>query len=229
MVDIKGNIAAVRQDIAEAAVRTGRNVPAIKIIAVTKTIAVDKIKTAIEAGLTALGENRVQEMTAKMPELPADIEWHLIGHLQTNKVKYIADRVSMIHSMESLALAKEIDRRGSRLGRRIPVLVQVNVAGETAKFGLRPGEVADFVAEVGSYPGLAVSGLMTMAPYVADPEEARPVFRELRELGDRLKTMGIPGVTMDYLSMGMSNDYKIAVEEGANLLRIGSRIFGERY
>jgi pyridoxal phosphate enzyme (YggS family) len=229
MVDIKGNIAAVRQDIAEAAVRTGRDDRAIKIIAVTKTIAVDKIKTAIEAGLTALGENRVQEMTAKMPELPADIEWHLIGHLQTNKVKYIADRVRMVHSLDSLALAKEIDRRGSRLGRRIPVLVQVNVAGETTKFGLRPGEVADFVAEAGSLPGLAVSGLMTMAPYVTDPEEARPVFRGLRELGGRLKTMGIPGVTMDYLSMGMSNDYKIAVEEGANLLRIGSRIFGERY
>lgn len=229
MVDIIGNIATVRQDVAEAAAKVGRDVSAIKIIAVTKTISVDNISIALEAGLKALGENRVQEMTDKIPELPLDVEWHLIGHLQSNKVKYIAERVNMIHSLESLSLAKEISRRGVQLGRRIPVLVQVNVAGEETKFGLYPGEVVDFVAEAGGYPGLAVSGLMTMAPYVADPEEARPIFRGLREIGDRLKTMDIPGVRMDYLSMGMSNDYKVAVEEGANLLRIGSRIFGERY
>jgi pyridoxal phosphate enzyme (YggS family) len=229
MMDILGNIAVVRQEVAAAAARVGRDAAGIKIIAVTKTIQSDKIKIAVASGLTALGENRVQEMTAKIPELPPEVEWHLIGHLQTNKVKYIAEQVSMIHSLDSLDLAREIDRQGSRHGRRIPVLVQVNVAGEDTKFGLSPGETADFVAAVGTYPGLAVSGLMTIAPYVADPEEVRLVFRKLREIRDRLKTMDIPGIKMDYLSMGMSNDYNIAVEEGANLLRIGSRIFGERY
>jgi len=229
MVDIKRNIAEVRQDIEAAAAGSGRDVSDIKIIAVTKTVSADKIKIALETGITALGENRVQEMTAKIPELPDYVEWHLIGHLQSNKVKYIAGQVHMVHSLDSLSLAKEIDRWGVRLGRRIPVLVQVNVAGEAAKFGLKPGETADFVTELSCCPGLAVSGLMTVAPYVTDPEEARPVFRELREIGERLKTMGIPGIRMDYLSMGMSNDYKVAVEEGANLLRIGSCIFGERY
>ncbi len=229
MADIKGNIAAVRQGVAAAAARAGRDSTAVKIIAVTKTIPMDKIKTAIACGLDTLGENRVQEMTAKMPELPEKVSWHLIGHLQSNKVKYIAERVSMIHSLDSLSLAREIDRQGVRLGRRIPVLVQVNVAGEATKFGLSANEVADFLAAAGGYDGLTVSGLMTMAPYLADPEEARPVFRQLRKLSERLKTMGIPGIRMDYLSMGMSNDYKVAVEEGANLIRIGSRIFGERY
>lgn len=229
MVDIKGNIDAVRQEVAAAAARSGRSVTDIKIIAVSKTIAVEKVRIALAAGLTALGENRVQEMTAKMAELPADVQWHLIGHLQSNKVKYIAERVAMIHSLESLPLAREIDRRGVQLSRKIPVLIQVNVAGEATKFGLAPNEVNDFLTEVGGYPGLAVCGLMTMAPYVAASEETRPVFRELRELKDKLKTMDIPGVRLDYLSMGMSNDYTIAVEEGANILRIGSRIFGERY
>lgn len=229
MVDIKGNIALVRQVVAEAAAKVGRDAAAIKIIAVTKTISVDKISIALETGINALGENRVQEMMDKLPELPLGAEWHLIGHLQTNKVKYIAEKVNMIHSLDSLALAKEIDRRGTQAGRRIPALIQVNVAGEATKFGLEPGEVTDFAAEAGGYPGLAVSGLMTIAPYAADPEEVRPVFRGLREIGAKLKTMGIPGVNMDYLSMGMSNDYRVAVEEGANLLRIGSRIFGERY
>lgn len=229
MVDIKGNIAAVRQEIAAAAARSGRGGENIKIIAVSKTIAVEKIRIALDAGLTSLGENRVQEMTAKMQELPADVQWHLIGHLQSNKVKYITAGVAMIHSLDSLPLAKEIDRQGVKLGRRIPVLIQVNVAGEATKFGIAPREAADFAAEAGGYPGLAVSGLMTIAPYVTDPEEVRPVFRELRKLRDKLKDMGIPGAGMDFLSMGMSNDYIIAVEEGANILRIGSRIFGERY
>lgn len=228
-MDIKGNIAEVRQEIAAAAARSGRSDSVIKIIAVTKTISVDKIKLALEGGIGALGENRVQEMTSKIPDLPESVEWHLIGHLQSNKVKYIAGRVGMIHSLDSLSLAGEIDRQGKRLGRRVPVLVQVNVAGETTKFGLAPGEVTDFITELSGYTGLAVSGLMTVAPYVTDPEEVRPVFRELGELSGRLKKMDIPGIRMDYLSMGMSNDYKVAVEEGANLLRIGSRIFGERY
>jgi len=152
----------------------------------------------------------------------------LIGHLQTNKVKYIIDKVAMIHSLDRIPLAEEISKRAEKLGMEINVLVQVNVAEEESKFGLAVEDTIDFISESSHYPGIKIKGLMTMAPFVADPEETRPVFRELRVLKDKINKQNIPGVRLTELSMGMTNDYKIAIEEGATLVRIGSAIFGER-
>jgi len=194
---------------------------------VTKTVPVERIREAVDAGLTVLGENRVQELTAKYP-LVEGVEWHLIGHLQSNKVKYIVDKVSLFHALDSLSLAEEINKRMAPLGRAMDVLIQVNVAGEGTKFGIKPEETRDFVDAVRKLPGLKIRGLMTIGPFVADPEEVRPVFRRLRLLAEEVKTIGFPGVEMRHLSMGMSNDYIIAVEEGATLLRLGSVLFGPR-
>lgn len=227
MSGVSENISEVLHQIREAAGRAGRNPSEIGIVAVTKTVPVEKIKKAVACGIKSLGENRVQELSEKYPMLHG-VEWHLIGHLQSNKVKYIADIVTMIHSLDSLTLADEINKRMSALGRTMDVLVQVNVADESTKYGIMPQQAIPFIETVGRLPGLRVKGLMTIAPFVADPEEVRWVFRHLRMLAEEVKTMGFPGVDMKHLSMGMSNDYIIAVEEGATLVRIGSTIFGHR-
>ncbi len=227
MNDIIDNIGEVRERVRKSAEKVGRDPDEIKIVAVTKTVPVEKIKLAVESGLTILGENRVQELLEKDPAL-SGVEWHLIGHLQTNKVKYIVDKVSMLHSLDSIGLAGEISKRMNTLGRVMEVLVQVNVAGEESKFGIKPSEAVGFVDAVRKLPGLKLKGLMTIAPMVTDPEETRPVFRQLKNLAEEIKTMGYPEVEMSHLSMGMSNDYKVAVEEGATLIRLGSTIFGSR-
>lgn len=228
MSQIAANLAEVKKKIIASAERVGRDPAEIKLIAVTKTVGIPQMLEAIEAGVTAIGENRVQEINRKFPELHKPVEWHLIGHLQTNKVKYIIDKVALIHSLDSLSLAEEISKRARQAGKEMPVLVQVNVAEEESKHGLKLGETEAFIRNVANLDGLRISGLMTMAPLVEDPEEARPVFRRLRLLSEELKAKAIPGIELRYLSMGMTNDFDVAIEEGANLIRIGTAIFGAR-
>lgn len=226
-VDVRANLQQVLERVAAAAARAGRRPEEIKLVAVTKGVPVEVMKEALAAGVKAFGENRAQELAAKYPLFPPGVEWHFIGHLQTNKVKQVMERACLIHSLDSWRLALEISKRAKERGKTVPVLVQVNVSGEKTKYGLAPGEVKDFLLEVSALPGIAVRGLMTIAPLVDDPEEARPVFRELCRLAARLRAE-LPAVDLELLSMGMSNDYTVAVEEGANIIRVGSAIFGPR-
>ncbi len=226
-VNIKENIAAVRARIAAAAQRAGRNPEDITLVAVSKTVEPQRIIEAIDGGITHLGENRVQELVKKYDAIPGRIQWHLIGHLQTNKVKYIIDKVSLVHSVDSIELAKEIDRRANRRGTVVNILIQVNVAGEETKFGISPDQVEDMIEEIRSYPGIKVKGLMTIAPFAENPEEIRYVFRELNKKYIDIKRKNIDNIDMEYLSMGMSNDFEVAIEEGSNMVRIGTAIFGK--
>ena len=224
-VDITANIVRVRERLEAAAKRAGRNPGEIKVVAVTKGVGPKLIQRAIDCGLNAFGENRVQELLAKIPHLPDGIEWHFVGHLQSNKVKKLINRVSLIHSLDRWSLAQAISREALKSGLKVRVLVEVNVSGERTKAGVKPDEVKDFVEEAANLPGVLVCGLMTIAPFGRD---ARPCFRQLREIFDSLNKGGVLGWKMEYLSMGMSADFEVAVEEGANLLRIGSAIFGQR-
>ncbi len=228
---LRENLERVRARLAEAASASGRDPGEIRVIAVTKTVEPAQVKEAIEAGVTDIGENRAQEARAKFDALGEDacrLRWHFIGHLQTNKVKYVVKICDMIHSLDRLSLAYEIDKRARRAGRVLETLVQVNVSGEKSKFGLPPEEVPGFVRRVAQLQGLRIVGLMTMAPYTSDAEETRPYFRGLRQLFRRLEADPPEGVEMKYLSMGMSNDYVVAVQEGANMVRIGTAIFGAK-
>ncbi|MGQ9824593.1 MAG: YggS family pyridoxal phosphate-dependent enzyme, partial [Desulfotomaculales bacterium] len=218
---VQENIRRLREKIAQAAVRAGRKPDEVRLVAVTKGVSPERVKEALAAGVRACGENRVQEMLAKQPLLPAGTEWHFIGHLQTNKVKYIIGRINLLHSLDSWRLAREIDRLAGRRGKEMKVLVQVNVSGEKTKSGLAPEEVLDFLEALYELPALRARGLMTIAPAVRDPEEARPVFRHLRLLLERARAR-FPGTRLDCLSMGMSGDYPVAVEEGASILWIGT-------
>jgi len=226
--DVKSNVEQVRKRIAEAAVKSGRKPEDIHIVAVTKTKGIEVIRKAVEEGIYDLGENKVQELLEKYDNIDSRCRWHLIGHLQTNKVKYIIDKVSLIHSLDSLELAKEIQKRAEKADRVMDVLVQVNVAGEESKFGISPSEVRDFLLSVRKYKNLKVRGLMTIAPYAENPEDIRWVFRDLNKIFIDIKSENIDNIYMDYLSMGMSNDFEIAVEEGSNMVRIGTSIFGKR-
>ncbi|MGI9951129.1 YggS family pyridoxal phosphate-dependent enzyme [Moorellaceae bacterium AZ2] len=229
MVELKDNIARVQERIARAARKVGRQPEEITLIAVTKNVPVERIREAVAAGIKELGENRVQELLEKQPYLAEEgVSWHLIGHLQRNKVKYVWNRVRLIHSLDSLELARELEKRAGAAGEKIKVLVEVNVAGESSKFGLPVEAVPGFVKELTGFSSLKVLGLMTVAPLVDDPEEVRPVFRRLRELAREIEALALPGVEMRYLSMGMTNDFEVAVEEGANMVRIGTAIFGPR-
>lgn len=228
MASIASNLHIVRDKVSQAALKVGRNPEDIQIIAVTKTVDIPQMEEAIAAGITAVGENRVQEITKKYPLLKEKVDWHLIGHLQTNKVKYIIDKVKMIHSLDRFSLVKEISKRAQQQGIVMPVLVQVNVAEEESKFGLKVEEVIPFIKDIVGIKGLKILGLMTMAPFVEDAEEVRYVFRDLRNLAEKITKQAIPGVEMKHLSMGMTNDYEVAVEEGATLIRVGTGIFGQR-
>lgn len=227
MSSVTANIQEVIEQVRMSALKANRNPSDIQIVAVTKTVPVERIRQAVDAGMTVLGENRVQELLDKHPEVDG-VDWHLIGHLQTNKVKYIADKITLLHSLDSTGLAEELNKRMNAAGRVLDVLVQVNVADESTKFGIKPSDTFDFIDSLRKLTGIKVKGLMTIGPYVSDPEEVRPVFRQLRELAGKVKTMDFPGVEMVHLSMGMSNDYTVAVEEGATLIRLGSIIFGSR-
>lgn len=212
----------------EAAERAGRNPEDVKIVAVSKTVEPARIKNAFECGITDFGENRVQELCKKYDIIDMKCNWHLIGHLQTNKVKYITDKVCLIHSLDRMELAAEMDKRAEKAGRRLDALVQVNISGEDTKFGINPGDALRFMKEVSIMGNIRIRGLMTIAPEVQNPEEIRWVFAGLRKLLIDIKEENIDNINMDYLSMGMSNDFEVAIEEGANIVRIGTALFGRR-
>lgn len=226
-MSLQENLARVRERISAASLRSGRDPADIKLVAVTKTIPVEIIKEALVLGVLSLGENRVQEFLIKQPVLNHDIEWHFIGHLQTNKVKKIIGKVSLIHSLDRWPLAVAISRAACEAGIAARALIQVNVAGEATKHGLSPAEAEDFARAAGALPGLELRGLMTIAPDCDDPEEVRYVFRQTAELARGLKD-NIQGINMDILSMGMTGDFEVALEEGSNLIRLGTALFGTR-
>lgn len=224
-MSIKDNLTKLKNDIREIAVASMRNPDEIELVAVTKMHSADEIKEIIESGHFILGENRVQEALEKIPQLPDNIRWHLIGHLQTNKVRDAVKYFELIHSVDSERLAEEIDRQAEKINKRMNILIEVNTSGEESKFGLTTKDAPDLIKSISAMQNIRICGLMTMAPFVDDDSIIRHSFRELRLLRDKIAQMHLPNVEMKYLSMGMTNDYKIAIEEGANLLRIGSAIF----
>ncbi len=229
MKSMEQNIAQVRQNIAQAAKKVGRNPEDILLLAVSKTKPVEQIKEAVSYGLTSLGENKVQEIMDKYEPMGEGIHWHLIGHLQTNKVKYIIDKVDMIHSVESIRLAEEIEKRAAAKNKVMDILVEINIAQEESKFGIPVNEVESFLQELSKFSHIRIRGLMTVAPFVENPEENRLYFRKMRELLVDINTKKIDNINMDVLSMGMTGDYMVAIEEGATIVRVGTGIFGERY
>jgi pyridoxal phosphate enzyme (YggS family) len=220
MVDIAGNLARVRERLAHAAERAGRRADGVLLIGVSKTVEEERIRAAVAAGIPALGENRVQEAKAKVAALGRPVPWHLIGHLQTNKVKDALELFDVIHSLDRLELAAELERRAAARGRTVEALLQVNVAAEASKGGVEPDAVGQALDAIGKLAHVRVRGLMTIPPEVEHPEESRRWFRRLRELAER---HGLPE-----LSMGMSGDFEVAVEEGATMVRVGTAIFGPR-
>jgi pyridoxal phosphate enzyme (YggS family) len=223
---IKNNLEIINEKIKKAASSVNRNPEEIKLVAVTRTATTEQIEEAINAGVKIIGENRVQDAKKKYQILTADIEWHLIGHLQTNKVKYAVEIFDCIHSVDSIKLAQEIDKRSLQFGKIMDVLVEVNVSGEETKYGIKSEEVETFLKEISEFPRIRIRGLMTIAPIVADKEEVRPYFRKLRESSEKIKSKHIKNIKMDYLSMGMTEDFEVAIEEGANMVRISRGIFG---
>lgn len=228
MSNIVANVEQIRQRVAAAALRVGRNPADITIIAVSKTRTIDEIRAVLAAGLTHLGENRVQELKEKWPAIGGSATWHLIGSLQTNKAKQALDMADLIHSLDRLSLADELTRLAGRRGVPCRALVEVNVSGEESKHGVSPADLPALLRAISDGGNVLVQGLMTMAPLNDDPEAARPHFRRLRQLADEVRAWGLPGVTMEHLSMGMSGDFEVAVEEGATLVRVGTAIFGAR-
>ena len=222
------NYRAVEEKVRNACKKAGRSREEVTLIAVSKTKPVSMIEELLPLGVRDFGENKVQELTAKEEVLPKDIRWHMIGHLQRNKVKYVIDKACMIHSVDSLRLAQEISKEAVKHDLVMPVLIEVNVAGEESKFGVSVEEAPSLVGEAAKLPGIQVKGLMTIAPNVDDPEENRNVFRNLRKLSVDIREKNFDNVTMNVLSMGMTGDYEVAIEEGATHVRVGTGIFGER-
>lgn len=225
---IRENIAYVEQAIEKACERAGRQKEDVTLIAVSKTKPVELLREAYEAGARDFGENKVQELLDKIPEMPGDIRWHMIGHLQRNKVKYIVDKVYMIHSVDSLRLAEEISREAVKKGVEVNILLEVNVAEEESKFGAASEEAIRLAEQVCVLPGIHIQGLMTVAPYTENAEENRKFFQKLKQLSVDIEKKNIDNVNMVVLSMGMTGDYPVAVEEGATYVRVGTGIFGER-
>jgi len=227
-LSVAENIEKIRKRVERAARHAGRDPEGITIVAVTKTVDVERIQEAVSAGITLLGENRVQEAGDKIRRMGKSVQWHMIGHLQTNKAREAADLFDMVHSVDSLRAADALNEEAGKLGKPLPVLVQVNISGEKSKSGVNAEETMTLIQSMAGMGNLKVQGLMTLPPYDEDPEKFRWVFRRLREMRDRIHQTGIPGVRMTHLSMGMSHDFETAVEEGATLIRIGTAIFGER-
>ena len=228
LISVRENIHSVQDRIASTAHRVGRETNSIKLIAISKTKPVSLIAEAIDAGITDIGENRVQEAKGKRSQVDCPVSWHLVGHLQTNKVKQALEIFDLIHSVDSIRLLAEIERQSCRLNRRTDALVEVNTSSEESKFGLQPNGVLSFMESAADYPHVRIKGLMTVGEFMPDPEKVRPSFTLLRSLKERIDSQGYPNVEMEYLSMGMTNDFEVAIEEGANIVRIGSAIFGER-
>ena len=228
MEQLRENLKAVEERICAACARAGRDRNDVTLIAVSKTKPVPMLQTVYEEGIREFGENRPQEIKDKYPQLPEDIHWHMIGHLQRNKIKYIIDKVCLIHSVDSVSLAEAISHEAARRDLVMPVLVEVNVAGEDTKFGITPEETEQFIRTIAALPNIRVEGLMTIAPYTDEAEENRVHFAALRKLLIDIKDKNIDNVNMCNLSMGMTGDYEVAIEEGATMIRVGTGIFGER-
>jgi PLP dependent protein len=226
--EVGERLAQVRARIAAAARRAGRDPAAISVVAVSKTVPPDRIKDAVAAGVAVLGENRVQEAQEKIQALGRLAQWHLVGHLQTNKARLAVQLFDLIHTLDSARLARELDRHARAAGKRLPCLVEVNQGGELTKSGLSESDVLPFLREAAAGPGIEILGLMSVPPFQEDPEDVRPFFRRLRALRDEAAAAGIASLRMDHLSMGMSHDFEVAIEEGATMVRIGTAIFGPR-
>lgn len=227
-MSIADNLKNIRDRIAAAVQRSGRAPSSVTLVVVTKTVDVEKIREAVSAGAAVLGENRVQEAKEKIETLGRVTTWHLIGRLQTNKAKYAVKLFDLIHSVDDFTLAKELDKQAAKTQKVQDVLIEVSIAGEAAKAGVKAEEAAGLIREAAKLKNIRVKGLMTMPPYSENPEDSRPYFRALKELAESIRRENIPGVSMNELSMGMSGDFEVAVEEGATLVRVGTAIFGER-
>ena len=225
---ISEKLAEVRRRIDDACRRVGRSPDEVILIAVSKTRPVEDIWEAYNAGALHFGENKVQELADKIPQMPLDIQWHMIGHLQRNKVKYIVGKTALIHSVDSLRLAEEISKEAVKQNVTVQFLIEVNVAEEDSKFGVSLEEALEIAPKIAMLPGVRLKGLMTIAPYTENPENNRLYFRKLKQLSVDIKKKNIDNVSMDVLSMGMTGDYEVAVEEGATFVRVGTGIFGER-
>lgn len=228
MIDIEQNIKTLIKKVAFSAEKVGKSPKEIKIVAVSKTFGVEDIKEALRYGIKIIGENKVQEAEDKFSKIENDFEKHLVGHLQTNKVKKAVRLFDMIQSLDSLKLASEVSKRAKEAGKVTDVLVEVNTSKEQTKFGLKPEEVLDFVKKISNLESLKVKGLMTIGLFTTDLNKIRPCFRLLKEIFEKIKKGEIPEIEMEYLSMGMTSDYQVAIEEGANMIRIGTAIFGGR-
>ena len=225
---LKDNYETVEKNVAAACARAGRDRSEVTLIAVSKTKPVEMLREVYDAGARDFGENKVQEICEKYDQLPSDMKWHMIGHLQRNKVKQVIDKVALIHSVDSYRLAQEISVQAQKKGLTIPILVEVNIAGEESKFGISAEDTIQLVEEISVLPNLKIMGLMTIAPYVVDAEENRLYFRQIKQLSVDIKNKNIDNVSMDVLSMGMTGDYEVAIEEGATMVRVGTGIFGAR-
>ena len=225
---LKENLKTVEERIQSACKKAGRKREEITLIAVSKTKPPHMLQEAYDLGVRIFGENKVQEIREKYEVLPKDIDWHMIGHLQRNKVKYIVDKVAMIHSVDSLRLAETIEKEAAKKAVIVPILIEVNVAQEESKFGLKPEEVLPLIEQIADFSHIRIKGLMTIAPYVDNAEENREIFRELKKLSVDIAAKNINNVTMSVLSMGMTGDYMVAVQEGATMVRVGTGIFGAR-
>jgi pyridoxal phosphate enzyme (YggS family) len=225
---IEENVKRVRERISAAALRAGRNPDDILLIAVTKNVGVNDVRKGIEAGLDMFGENRVQEAEEKIDEIGHKVQWHMIGHLQTNKVKKSIDLFDIIHSVDSIHLAAEIEKRAFAVKKQMPVLLQVDLAGEQTKFGFSKKELFDTLDKLSGFANLKICGLMTIPPFSPEPEDSRIYFQELVKIREKISESCLSGIDMDILSMGMSQDFEVAIEEGANMVRIGTALFGPR-
>lgn len=225
---IRENLLKVEENMKAACERAGRKPEEVTLIAVSKTKPMEMIEEALACGKREFGENKAQEMKEKCDTLPKDIKWHFIGHLQTNKVKYVVGRAFLIHSVDSYHLAEAIEAESAKKNVISHVLIEVNVANEESKFGLKTDETLELVEKIALLPHIRIDGLMTIAPFVENPQMNRPVFRDLRKLSVDIKEKNIDNVSMNVLSMGMTNDYEVAIEEGATYVRVGTAIFGER-
>jgi len=223
---IASNIESVRQRIAKACSNSGRSIDDVRLVCVTKEATCADAKQVLGLGVRDLGENRVQELVLKYNDIGDKAVWHLIGHLQTNKVRDVVKIASLIHSVDSEKIAKEIDKEAAKINKIQGVLIQVNISGEETKFGIDPGEVSEFFKKITLYRNINIKGLMTIAPESEDPERARPHFRALRELKDKLNSLNITQHPLAILSMGMTGDFEVAIEEGSNMIRVGRAIFG---
>lgn len=228
MEDFKKNLEIIEENICKACEKAGRERSEVTLIAVSKTKPLEDLQAVYDLNIRDFGENKVQELTGKIEAMPEDIKWHMIGHLQRNKVKYIVDKVELIHSVDSLRLAEEISKQAIKKNVNVNILVEINIGDEESKFGISADEVKELVRDIAKLDNIKVQGLMCVAPYVVDSEENRAFFHKIKDLSVDIMKENIDNVSMNVLSMGMSNDYQVAIEEGATMVRIGSNLFGKR-